>query len=115
MADLALSAGPTEARAAGGILPAEARGLVFETGGKRLIDGVDLRLAWGPITMIMGQSGAGKSMLLQLLHGLVEATAGQVLWNGRVLDERVRKRQAMVVQRPVLLRRSAADNIDFVL
>ena len=94
---------------------AEARGLVFEAGGKRLLDDVDLRLSTGPVTMIMGPSGAGKSLLLRLLHGLAEPTSGRVLWDGQPLDEAARKRQAMVFQRPVLLRRSVAANVDFVL
>jgi len=97
------------------LLPAEARGLMLEVGGKRLIDGVDLTLRPGPLTVIMGPNGAGKSLLLRLLHGLIAPTAGEVLWAGRPMDERVRKRQAMVFQTPVLLRRSVAANIDFVL
>ncbi|MBI2977326.1 MAG: ATP-binding cassette domain-containing protein [Rhodospirillales bacterium] len=101
--------------AAGAILPAEANGLVFEAGGKRLIDGIDLRIDFGPLTVMMGPNGAGKSLLLRLLHGMIAPTAGTVSWAGRPLDEAVRKRQAMVFQRPVLLRRSVADNIGFVL
>jgi tungstate transport system ATP-binding protein len=93
---------------------AETKGLVFEAGGKRLIDNVDLRLSAGPITMIMGPSGAGKSVLLRLLHGLDQPAVGAVLWGGMPLTEEVRKRQAMVFQRPVLLRRSVAANLDFV-
>lgn len=93
---------------------AETKSLVFEAGGKRVIDGVDLRLSVGPITMIMGPSGAGKSMLLRLLHGLDLPASGSVLWDGMPLTEEVRKRQAMVFQRPVLLRRSVAANLDFV-
>lgn len=97
------------------ILPCEARGLVFDAGGNRLIDGIDLHLAAGPLTMIMGANGAGKSLLVRLLHGLLKPTAGEVRWGGRPLDEPVRTRQAMVFQSPVLLRRSVAANVDFVL
>ena len=97
------------------LLPAQARGLVLERAGKRLIDGIDLTLAAGPVTMVMGPNGAGKSLLLRLLHGLIAPTAGEVRWNGGSLGEDVRRRQAMVFQRPVLLRRSVAANIDFVL
>ena len=97
------------------ILPCEARGLVYETGGQRLIDTVDLNLSAGPLTMIMGPNGAGKSLLVRLLHGLLEPTAGEIRWAGRDLDDPVRMRQAMVFQSPVLLRRSVASNIDFVL
>jgi tungstate transport system ATP-binding protein len=97
------------------ILPVETRGLVFETDGRRLIDGVDLVLAHGPVTAIAGPNGAGKSLLLRLIHGLIPPTAGRVLWAGHPLDDAVRRRQAMVFQRPVLLRRSALANITYVL
>ena len=54
-----------------GILPVETRKLVFEAGGKRLIDSVDLTIGAGPITVVMGPNGAGKSLLLRLLQSLV--------------------------------------------
>ena len=97
------------------ILPAEARGLVFEVGGKRLIDGIDLKIGAGPLTVVMGPNGAGKSLLLRLLHGLILPTAGTVTWGGLAMSDDIRRRQAMVFQRSVLLRRSVADNIGFVL
>lgn len=96
-------------------LSGETRGLVFETSGKRLIDGIDLLIPPRPLTVVMGPNGAGKSLLLRLLHGLLEPSAGQVLWGGEPLSTEVRRRQAMVFQRPVLLRRSVAANIRFVL
>jgi tungstate transport system ATP-binding protein len=109
------AAGERTGEADSSILPCEARGLCFEAGGKQLIDGIDLKLTAGPATMIMGPNGAGKSLLLRLLHGLLRPSAGEVIWGGRPLDENARKRQAMVFQTPVLLRRSVAANIDFVL
>ena len=98
-----------------GILPVETRELVFEVGGKRLIDGISLTVGAGPITVLMGPNGAGKSLLLRLMHGLLAPTSGAVRWNGKPNSTEIRKRQAMVFQNPVLLRRSVAANIDFVL
>lgn len=99
----------------GSILPVETRDLVFEAGGKRLIDRVSLTVGAGPVTVLMGPNGAGKSLLLRLLHGLLTPTSGEVFWNGKPNSAEIRKRQAMVFQHPVLLRRSVAANIDFVL
>jgi tungstate transport system ATP-binding protein len=94
----------------------EANGLVLAVDGKRLIDRIDLRLGGGGSkTMVMGPNGAGKSLLLRLLHGLIEPTAGTVTIGGEAMSDDLRKRQAMVFQRPVLLRRSVAANVDFVL
>jgi tungstate transport system ATP-binding protein len=97
------------------VLPGEVRGLVYRVGGANLIDGIDLTIAGGGLTVVMGANGAGKSLLLRLLHGMLTPTAGQVRWGGQPLDEGLRKRQAMVFQRPVLLRRSVAANLRFVL
>ena len=97
------------------LLPLELRGLAYEANGKRVIDRVDLTIEESGITVIMGPNGAGKSVLLRLMHGLIAPTAGEVLWGGRRLDRELARRQAMVFQRPVLLRRSAAANIGHAL
>ena len=93
------------------LLPLELRGLCYEAGGKRVIDGLDLTIAERGMTVIMGPNGAGKSVLLRLMHGLIAPTRGEILWAGRPLDRLLARRQAMVFQKPVLLRRSAAANI----
>ncbi len=92
-----------------------ARGLTFAVDGQALVDHVDLALAPGSLSVVMGPNGAGKSLLVRLLHGLIPPSAGEILWGGQSLSAEIRKRQAMVFQRPVLLRRSVAANIDFAL
>lgn len=96
-------------------LPLQARGIIFEAGGKRLIDGLDLTLHPGSLTVVMGPNGAGKSLLLRLLHGLLRPTRGEIRWAGRAADSDVAARQAMVFQRPILLRRSVAANVSYAL
>jgi tungstate transport system ATP-binding protein len=93
----------------------EAKGLVLEIRGKRLIDSVDLTLESNTRTVIMGPNGAGKSLLLRLLHGLLTPTAGTIAWIGRSAQRDSAHRQAMVFQRPVLLRRSTAANIRYAM
>ncbi len=63
----------------------------------------------------MGANGSGKSLLLRLLHGLIAPSAGEVRWKGCRLDAAARRGQAMVFQRPVMLRRSVLANLDFAL
>ncbi|MDT8439409.1 MAG: ATP-binding cassette domain-containing protein [Wenzhouxiangellaceae bacterium] len=93
----------------------EVHGLLYRAGGSNLIESIELVLDAKSLTVVMGPNGAGKSLLLRLMHGLLEPTAGEIRWGGRRLDDRVRARQAMVFQRPVLLRRSVAANLRFVL
>lgn len=97
------------------LLPLETQDLCFEVRGKQIIDNINLFIGGSDITVILGPNGAGKSVLLRLLHGLLEPSTGQVRWGGRGVDENLRKRQALVFQRPVMMRRSVADNIRFVL
>lgn len=97
------------------LLPLHANGVTLAVGEKRLVDGIDLTLAAHTLTVVMGSNGAGKSLLLRLFHGLLQPTFGTIRWGGVPMCEAVRRRQALVFQRPVLLRRSVAANIDFVL
>ena len=86
----------------------EARDLVVVLGGVRALDGLTLTLEPGLRTVVLGPNGAGKSVLLRTLHGLIAPTSGTVSWHEPV-------RQAMVFQRPVMLRRSALANVRYAL
>lgn len=100
--------------AAASILPLAVKDLTYEVGGNRLIDGLTFTLAAGPRTVIVGPNGAGKSLLLRLCHGLLQPSAGTLAWSNGAGPDAARH-QAMVFQRPVMLRRSVAANVDFAL
>lgn len=69
-----------------------------------IIKPLSLEIGAGPSTIILGANGAGKSVLMRLMHGLLLPSTGSISWkNGG--------RQAMVFQRPVMLRRSALENV----
>lgn len=96
-------------------LPLCVSGLCFNAGNTFLINQLDLEIAHHGVTVLMGPNGAGKSLLVRLLHGLIKPQSGSIEWNGQGCGHTTRLRQAMVFQKPVLLRRSVAANIDFVL
>jgi tungstate transport system ATP-binding protein len=96
------------------LCPLKLRGVTFAARDSRLLDIGQLTIAPQLRTVIMGANGAGKSLLLRLIHGLIAPGGGTILWNGAAPEE-VRSRLAFVAQRPVMLRRSAAANIHFAL
>ena len=73
-----------------------------------VIQPLSIEIESGPSTIILGANGAGKSVLMRLMHGLLPPTSGRVAW-------RSSGRQAMVFQRPVMLRRSALANVVYAL
>jgi putative ABC transport system ATP-binding protein len=67
--------------------------------GRRVLDGIDLRVQPGEYVSIVGESGVGKSTLLNLIAGLDVPDAGQILLEDRDLaqldeDARTRLRRA---------------------
>jgi tungstate transport system ATP-binding protein len=94
-----------------GILPLRLENVTFAAGGRTIIERTNLTLDAGTSTIILGANGAGKSVLMRLMHGLLAPSAGRVVWSG----ENVRRRQAMVFQRPVMLRRTALANVVYAL
>jgi tungstate transport system ATP-binding protein len=89
------------------ILPLRLEAVSFH----EIIQPLSLEIEAGPSTIILGPNGAGKSVLMRLMHGLLAPTRGRIVWNA----ENPGRRQAMVFQRPVMLRRSALANVRYAL
>jgi tungstate transport system ATP-binding protein len=96
------------------ILPLALENVSYESNGQPIISNVSLAIEAEPSTIILGANGAGKSVLMRLMHGLLTPSAGRVRWNERD-NASLRRRQAMVFQRPVMLRRSALANVLYAL
>jgi phospholipid/cholesterol/gamma-HCH transport system ATP-binding protein len=98
-------------------------GLVKSFGPQQVLRGLDLDVATGSITVVIGRSGGGKSVLLRHLIGLLRPDAGRVLVDGaditalrgRALDE-VRRRYGVVFQGGALFdSMTCGDNVAFPL
>src|SRR5262245_6301400 len=92
-------------------------------GTQRVLNGVDLEVPDGSVTIVIGRSGGGKSVLLKHLLGLLRPDGGRVLVDGvdittlgsHALDE-VRRRYGVVFQGGALFdSMTCAENIAFPL
>jgi len=94
----------------------EARGLTYRhPSSERGIAAVDLRLPRGALTVVTGRVGAGKTTLLRALLGLLPREAGEIRWNGHVVDDAaaffVPPRAAYTAQAPRLFNETLKQNI----
>ena len=72
-----------------------------------LLKDISLEIKPATITLILGHNGAGKTLLMQVLHGLTLPDEG-------VIDSPPASRQRMIFQKPILLRRTALQYFNFV-
>ena len=94
-------------------LPLRLDDVTVSVGEMRLLDRVSLSFKAGAPTAILGPNGSGKTTLLRLAMGLLPPTSGTLQYG--ILQEPLFERLAMVLQKPVMLRRSAAANIEYAL
>jgi tungstate transport system ATP-binding protein len=78
-----------------------------------ILDDISLSIGPGAPTVVIGPNGAGKSTLLRAATGLIPVSRGRVTWAGREASPPTRR--AILLQRPVMLRRSAAGNVRYAL
>jgi ABC-type multidrug transport system fused ATPase/permease subunit len=94
----------------------EVRGLtaIHPSSGQGVRD-ISFTLRRGEVLIVTGRVGAGKSTLLKAVVGLLPTEAGQILWNGAVVDDPATfmtpPRSAYTAQAPRLFTESLAENI----
>src|SRR5262245_23487207 len=93
-------------------LPIAFDAVAFAAGETCILRDVTLALEAGPTTVLIGPNGSGKTTLIKLAMGLITPTAGRIR---HAQPDRAARRQAIVFQKPVMLRRSAASNIAYAL
>jgi phospholipid/cholesterol/gamma-HCH transport system ATP-binding protein len=93
------------------------------TPGTPVLEGVDLTVARGEVLVILGGSGSGKSTILRLLLGLIDADQGRILFDGKDItntkgDEllALRHRMGMVFQEGALFDSlTVGENVGYYL
>jgi branched-chain amino acid transport system ATP-binding protein len=95
----------------------EIKGLQVGYGGIHAVKGIDLEIAPGELVALIGSNGAGKTTTLKTLAGLLQPTAGQIHYDGKLLNDvaahqRVVMGIALVPEgRGVFARLSIAENL----
>ena len=83
-------------------------------GNSKILDKINCTIKHNSITAVIGPNGAGKSIFLQAINGLTSVYNGKIMFNEVYNNEEIRRKQAMVFQTPILLRRNVKANMDFV-
>lgn len=101
----------------------EIRQLSFRRGNRVIFDNIDVDIARGKVTAIMGPSGTGKTTLLRLIGGQLRPDSGKVLVDGRNIPDmsrdelfRARAKMGMLFQSGALFTDlSVYENVAFPL
>ncbi|MBI4627143.1 MAG: ABC transporter ATP-binding protein, partial [Candidatus Rokubacteria bacterium] len=94
------------------------RGLTKRFGASRAVDGFTLEVAQGELVTLVGGSGCGKTTTLRMIAGFERPDAGEVAFDGRVVnDVPPRRRDVGIVFQSYALfpTMTVADNIAFGL
>ena len=110
MADVEQIAHPRPA-----VQPVSGQALQMERAGRVLLSVPGIEFGKAGCSVIVGPNGAGKSLLVRTLCGLIKLDSGRVYWAGTVPDASRRHQVGLLLQRPVLLRRTAMQNIAYAL
>jgi putative ABC transport system ATP-binding protein len=93
----------------------ELDGVWLEIDGRSILRGISLAVSDEGITVLLGPSGAGKTMILRLLNRLEVPTAGVVRFRGEPVTSidplALRRRVGMVFQRPAPFPGTVRDNL----
>jgi tungstate transport system ATP-binding protein len=95
------------------VTPVAGRDLKIMRNERVLLDIDEIAFGTAGIVAIMGPNGAGKSMLIKALAGLITPDQGTVTWAGAAPTRKGYARFGLLLQHPVLLRRSAMGNIEY--
>ena len=62
-----------------------------QTGRKKILDNINLKIDKNEIILISGESGSGKTTLLEVISGLTDQQKGQIIWKNQIVNSRKRR------------------------
>jgi D-xylose transport system permease protein len=90
------------------------RGIEKHFGAVRALNGIDLDIPRGQATAIVGDNGAGKSVLIKCIAGIHESDAGEIIWEGKPVRIRNPREAASLGIEVVYQDLALCDNLDVV-
>jgi D-xylose transport system permease protein/D-xylose transport system ATP-binding protein len=90
------------------------KGIEKHFGAVQALSGVDLDVPAGQVTALVGDNGAGKSVLVRTIAGIHEADAGEILWEGKQVRIRGPRDSAALGIEVVYQDLALCDNLDVV-
>jgi tungstate transport system ATP-binding protein len=95
------------------ILPLMMQNIEVRRAGRAILGPLDPMVETGGALVVLGPNGSGRSTLLRVCHGITRANAGSAAWSA--LRSEADLAQAFVFQTPILLRRTAIENVIYPL
>lgn len=95
----------------------EVKELVLDYGEKKVVKNLSFEIGAGTKTAIIGPTAAGKTQLLYLMTGLLDATSGEISYDGKLLHqyhkEGFYKQIGFVFQDSIIFNLTIRENIAF--
>jgi ABC-type sugar transport system ATPase subunit len=92
----------------------ELRRITKRFGAVRALTEVDLVVPAGQVTALVGDNGAGKSVLIKCIAGIHQPDGGQIYWEGRPVHIRTPRDAAALGIEAVYQDLALCDNLDIV-
>ena len=105
---------PTSPVAAAGEPLLRLKGVSKHFGPVQALVGVDLDVPEGQVTALVGDNGAGKSVLIKCIAGIHSPDGGQIFWEGRPVHLRTPRDAAALGIETVYQDLALCDNLDIV-
>ena len=92
----------------------EAKGVLKHFGAVNALTGADLRAPWGQVMALVGDNGAGKTVLTKCISGIYTIDRGQMFWDGQPVSITSPKDAVKLGIEVVYQDLALADNLDVV-
>ncbi|MCU1376048.1 MAG: D-xylose transport system permease protein/D-xylose transport system ATP-binding protein [Actinomycetia bacterium] len=92
----------------------ELRNIEKHFGAVQALQGVDLDIPAGQVTALVGDNGAGKSVLIKCIAGIHQPDGGEILWEGHPVHLRTPRESSELGIETVHQDLALCDNLDIV-